>query len=105
MLALVEFVEVAWVFMLVLVFVAAAAGIANTLLMSTFERSRELGMLLALGARPGRIVTLVVAEALVLGLIGVLLGVAIGGGLVAIGHRTGWDYQALTGHPKVMMVL
>jgi ABC-type lipoprotein release transport system permease subunit len=97
MLALVEFVEVAWVLVLALVFVAAAAGIANTMLMSTFERTRELGMLLALGARPRRIVVLVVSEALVLGLVGVLLGVAIGGGLVAVGHHTGWDYQALTG--------
>jgi len=97
MLALVKFVEIAWVFVLVLVFVAAAAGVANTMLMSTFERTRELGMLLALGARPRRIVALVVSEALVLGLAGVLLGVALGGGLVAIGHRTGWDYQALTG--------
>jgi ABC-type lipoprotein release transport system permease subunit len=97
MLSLVDFVEIAWIFVLLLVFVAAAAGVANTMLMSTFERTRELGMLLALGARPRRIVSLVVAEALVLGVVGVLIGVAIGGGLVAIGHRTGFDYQALTG--------
>lgn len=97
MLALVELVEIAWVFVLVLVFVAAAAGVANTMLMATYERTRELGMLLALGARPRRIVVLVVAEALVLGLAGVLLGVALGGGIVAITHRTGFDYSALTG--------
>ncbi len=97
MLALVRFVEIAWAFVLVLVFVAAAAGVANTMLMATFERSRELGMLLALGTRPGRIVRMVVAEALVLGAVGVLIGVALGGGIVAITHRTGFDYQAFTG--------
>ncbi len=97
MLALVRFVEIAWAFVLVLVFVAAAAGVANTMLMATFERSRELGMLLALGTRPGRIVRMVVAEALVLGAVGVLIGVTLGGGIVAITHRTGFDYQAFTG--------
>ncbi len=97
MLALVRFVEIAWAFVLVLVFVAAAAGVANTMLMATFERSRELGMLLALGTRPGRIVRLVVAEALVLGVLGVVIGVALGGGVVAITHRTGFDYRAFTG--------
>ena len=53
MVTLVRFVEVAWVFVLVLVFVAAAAGVANTMLMATFERTHELGMLLALGTAPG----------------------------------------------------
>jgi ABC-type lipoprotein release transport system permease subunit len=97
MLALVRFVEIAWAFVLFLVFVAAAAGVANTMVMATFERSRELGMLLALGTRPGRIVRMVVAEAVVLGAVGVLIGVALGGGIVAITHRTGFDYQAFTG--------
>jgi putative ABC transport system permease protein len=97
MLALVRVVEVAWVFVLVLVFVAAAAGVANTMLMSTFERTHEIGMLLALGTRPARIVSLVAAEALVLGAVGVLAGVALGGGIVEIAHRVGFDFQALTG--------
>ncbi len=47
----------------VLVFVAAIAGIANTLMMSTFERMHEFGMLLSLGCRPLRIVALIVLEA------------------------------------------
>jgi ABC-type lipoprotein release transport system permease subunit len=95
--ALVRIVEVAWAFVLVLVFVAAAAGVANTMLMSTFERTHEIGMLLALGTRPARIVSLVVAEAVVLGAVGVLAGIALGGGIVALAHRTGFDFQALTG--------
>ncbi len=95
--ALVRIVEVAWAFVLVLVFVAAAAGVANTMLMSTFERTHELGMLLALGTRPARVVRLVVAEAVVLGAVGVLAGVALGGGIVALTHHTGFDFQALTG--------
>jgi ABC-type lipoprotein release transport system permease subunit len=90
-------VDAAWKFVLLLVFVAAAAGVANTMLMSAFERTHELGMLLALGVGPVRLVRLLVAEALALGLVGVLAGTALGGGLVALGHRTGVDFQALTG--------
>ena len=97
MVSLIELVEVVWVFVLGLVFVAAAAGVANTMLMATFERTHELGMLLALGARPGRIVRMILAESVVLGLLGALLGAAAGVALVAATHGPGIDYAALTG--------
>jgi ABC-type lipoprotein release transport system permease subunit len=97
MVGLIEIVQVAWVFVLALVFAAAAAGVANTMLMATFERTHELGMLLALGARPGRIVRMILAESVVLGLLGALLGAAAGVALVAATHGPGVDYAALTG--------
>jgi ABC-type lipoprotein release transport system permease subunit len=96
MVSMIELVNVAWAFVLVLVLVAAAAGVANTMLMSTYERTRELGMLLALGARPGRIVRLVLVEALALGIVGALAGTALGLGLVLAG-QDGVDYAKLTG--------
>jgi len=99
LLELVNLVRASWIFILLFVFVAAAAGVANTMLMATFERTHELGMLLALGAGPGRLVGLVVLEALALGLVGVLLGSVIGGGGVAIAHSTGFDFAALAGGP------
>lgn len=97
MVSLIAIVDVVWVLVLALVFVAAAAGVANTMLMATWERTRELGMLLALGAGPGRIVRLVLVESVALGLVGALLGAALGLGLVAVTHQTGVDYAALTG--------
>jgi ABC-type lipoprotein release transport system permease subunit len=97
MVSIVELVNAAWIFVLALVLVAAAAGVANTMLMSTFERTHEFGMLLALGAGPGRIVRMVLLEAVALGLVGALAGTAVGVGLVALTHRTGVDYAALTG--------
>jgi ABC-type lipoprotein release transport system permease subunit len=97
MVSLVELVRIAWVFVLLLVFVAAAAGVANTMLMATFERTHELGMLLALGTSPGRIVRLILTESVVLGAVGTTLGCAVGVGLVAVTHQTGIDYAALTG--------
>jgi ABC-type lipoprotein release transport system permease subunit len=97
MVSLLQIIDVAGAFVLVLVFMAAAAGVANTMLMATFERTREFGMLLALGARPGRIVRLVLTESIALGVLGALLGSAVGIALVVVTHRTGIDYATLTG--------
>lgn len=66
-----------WV-LLLLVFVASASGVANTMLMATFERNHELGMLLALGCSPGRIVAMITLEAVMLGFVGIMLGTGIG---------------------------
>jgi len=65
-----------WV-ILIVVFLMAAFGVANTMLMATFERRREFAVVKALGMRPGRIVGMVVGEALVLGLLAVLAGALI----------------------------
>lgn len=79
-----------------ILFVAAAAGIVNTMMMSTFERTHEFGMLLAVGSRPGRIVRMVLVESIILGLVGVAVGSIVGALLVQITSQTGIDYAALT---------
>ncbi len=56
----------------------------NTLLMSVFERTREFGVLLALGLQPPRLGRMVWAELGLLALLGMLLGIALGAAL------TGW---------------
>ena len=76
-------------------FATAAAGIANTTLMSTFERTREFGMLLALGAKPRRIIEMVLLESVILGLVGVFVGSVIGLAFVGVTSQTGIDYSAL----------
>ncbi len=78
-------------FILVLVLLAAAAGVANTMMMSTFERQHEFGMLLSLGCRPRRVVWMIVVEAIVLGLAGVVVGTALGAALVTTLGHTGMD--------------
>ncbi|HET7699018.1 MAG TPA: FtsX-like permease family protein [Vicinamibacterales bacterium] len=97
MVDLIELVEIAWVFVLLLVLVAAAAGVANTMLMATYERTHELGMLLALGVAPRRLVEMILLESVALGTIGSLLGTVAGGLLVLWAHQNGVDYATLTG--------
>jgi len=54
-----------------------AAGILNTLLMSVLERRREFGMMMALGMSPGRVVGMVLAESLMVGVIGLMMGIIL----------------------------
>lgn len=59
-----------WAFLAVI----ATVGILNVLLMSLFQRTRELGVMLAVGMRPMEVGRLLVAEGLLLGLVGAFFG-------------------------------
>ncbi|HEU4724584.1 MAG TPA: FtsX-like permease family protein [Candidatus Eisenbacteria bacterium] len=99
--SLVELVRAAWLFVLALVFIAAAAGVANTMLMATFERTREIGMLLALGCSPRRILRMIVVESVTLGVLGALAGTALGVGGILAAHRGGLDLSRMaSGAPQ-----
>lgn len=88
-------------FVLVIVFIAAVAGIANTLVMSTFERFHEFGMLLALGSRPMRLVKMIIIEAVLMGLIGVAIGTALGWGFIIATADSGIDMASWGGDGQV----
>ncbi len=61
-----------------IVLVVVAAGILNTLLMGILERTREFGIMLALGTKRSYIVRIVTLESLLLGVIGIILGYLLG---------------------------
>jgi putative ABC transport system permease protein len=61
--------------------------ILNTLLMSVLERTREFGVLLAIGMRPGKLGVMIWLELTLLALLGLIIGMAIGSAItLAIGH-------------------
>jgi len=58
--------------------IAILFGIINTMLMSVFERTRELGILMATGMKNVRIFNMIIVEALFLSAIGTVVGIGIG---------------------------
>src|SRR5512144_721163 len=73
----------------VIIIAIAGVGILNLLLMAVYERTREIGMLGAMGLRPAQISLLFVLEGVMIGLVGaaagVVLGLAINGYLMKVG--------------------
>ena len=61
-----------------LALLVASLGIANTMVMAVYERTREIGILKAVGASPANIRVLFMAEASLIGLLGGVTGTIIG---------------------------
>jgi putative ABC transport system permease protein len=66
--------------------VVAAVGVVNTMIMSILERTREIGVMRAVGARRSTVSRLFTFEASMLGFMGGVIGLAIGYGLVLIAN-------------------
>ncbi len=64
------------------IFVAMVFGIANVLLMAVYERIREIGVLMAIGMRPQRLLAMIVTESVVLTALG--LGLGYGAAVAAV---------------------
>mgnify|MGYP006286908935 CR=1 FL=1 len=67
-----------------LALLVGGAGMTNTMVMSVFERTREIGVLRALGWRKRRVVWMILRESVALSLLGGALGLAIGVALIAL---------------------
>lgn len=65
-----------------IVILVVAVIIANTLLMAVFERTREIGILAALGMKKRQILSIFLLESVSLALVGILIGVLLGSALV-----------------------
>lgn len=74
-------------FMYFILVVLVAFSVLNTQLMSVLERTREFGIVMSLGLKPGRLGRLVVLETALMGFMGTVLGIMAGAALTAwVGH-------------------
>lgn len=64
-----------------ILYIATGLGILNTFFMSVMERTREFGVLMAVGMRPGQVRMMVLMETLCMGCLALVCGVIIGLGL------------------------
>ncbi len=88
---------------LLLILVMVVFGIVNTVLMSVLERTREFGLLRALGLGRRHLLGLVFFESLLLGLLALAFGWLLGGGGHAWFGHAGLDVTALIGENTAMM--
>jgi putative ABC transport system permease protein len=83
-----------YIFMMVIL-VALAFGIVNTMVMAIMERTREIGMLMALGLNKKKTFTMIMLETIFLSLVGAIVGLVVS--LLIVHHYalTGFDLSAM----------
>jgi len=105
---LVEFVALIDSFYVVIIFIVfgvAIFGVANTMLMATYERRREIAVMLALGATPRAVVMTVLYEATAMGLVSLVFAVGVTLPLMTWWHNAPPDLSSLYGDLTMQGVL
>ncbi|MGA3183955.1 MAG: FtsX-like permease family protein [Candidatus Dormibacteria bacterium] len=92
--------------MLGLAIIIAVVGIVNTLALSVLERTREIGLLRAVGMTRGQTREMVAWESVIIALLGAVLGLAVGSGLgialVSALHNDGISATAIPGNNLIL---
>jgi ABC-type lipoprotein release transport system permease subunit len=89
----------------IVILLIVGIGILNLLLMAVFERTREIGLLGALGFKPRQISALFLLEGAMMGLVGVAFGVAFGLLLNGILARVGLDFASFSSVTSYMALI
>ena len=84
-------------FMMGIILIIAAIGIINTVILSALERTKEIGMMKALGFKKKEIVFIFMIEAAGIGFLGGIIGILLSGGGVYYLVTTGINLSALLG--------
>ena len=91
--------------MSVVIMLIAGIGILNLLLMAVYERTREIGVLGALGFRPRQISWLFILEGTLIGLVGVAAGILLGLALNGLLRIIGLDFTAFSSLTSYMALI
>jgi putative ABC transport system permease protein len=89
----------------VVILLIAAIGILNLLLMAVYERTREIGILGAMGLKPRQIALLFILEGTLIGLVGVAVGIVFGLIINGVFMRVGLDFTAFTSITSYMALI
>lgn len=76
---------------IIIILLALLFGIINTMLMVVMERTKEIGMLMAIGMQRKRIFSMIVLESIMLSLVGGIFGIIVGSVVSKIGEHTPVD--------------
>lgn len=90
-----DFMQIFYYIVMGIIFFALAFGIINTMLMAILERTKELGMLMAIGMKKRQVFSMVMLETVFLTLTGSVLGMLIGGALIKITSNTGLNFSSV----------
>jgi ABC-type lipoprotein release transport system permease subunit len=77
-----------------IILLIAGVGILNLMLMAVFERTREIGLVAAMGLKRREIVILFLLEGILIGLLGALVGSVLGGLAIAYYGKVGLEWAA-----------
>ena len=80
----------------------AALGVLNTMMMAVFERTREVGVVTALGMLPSRMVTILLIEAVFMTLIGLIVGFVLAAAVMQPLGTQGLDLSLWTGELSML---
>lgn len=89
----------------VVILMIAGIGILNLLLMAVYERTREIGLLGALGLYPGQISWLFILEGTMMGIVGVVAGIAFGLLINGLFKLVGVDLSSLSSATSYMALM
>ena len=89
----------------VIIVMIAGIGILNLLLMAVYERTREIGLLGAMGLKPRQIATTFVLEGALIGIVGVIVGVGMGLAVNLSLGKVGMDYSQFAGVTEYMALI
>lgn len=84
-----DFIGQIYAVFMIIILAALAFGIVNTMMMSVLERTRELGMLMAVGMNRRRVFIMIMLESVFLSITGGFAGMAVSEVVIAITGKTG----------------